>query len=191
MSQNIGHRRLSSISGDLGARVALHRPSAVLDLRHPSPERLAAALLEVGPDPAGLLRAFAAAQKPPGTVAYTAAEHVPPARTDARAGSYLADLVWAEEPEERGHWHLYRGLRLALITSGLPWLGLAKLADLRAEQRLIACCDEVPPLQEVDAFWRGHRHRREGDLLLLAVWDEERGQVWGVDGEGSPRVIAE
>jgi hypothetical protein len=175
----------------MGVFPARRRHPAVLDLRHPTPERLAAALLAVGPDPAGLLRAFAAARKPPGTVAYTAAEHVPAARADAREGRYLADLVWAEEPEERGPWHLYRGLRLALITSGHPWLGLAKLADLRSEQRLIACCDEVPPLREIDAFWRGHRHRRAGELLLLSAWDAQRGQVWGIDGEGSPRVIAD
>ncbi|MBL8898921.1 MAG: hypothetical protein JNM84_14875 [Planctomycetes bacterium] len=163
----------------------------MLDLRQPTPASLAAALLETGPDAAALLRAFAAAAKPAGTVAYTAAEHVPPDRCDARAGLYLADLVWAEEPEERSPWHLYRGLRLALIVGGAPWLGLAKLADLRATHRLIAFGDDVPPLRDIEAFWRGHRHRQSGELLLLAAWDEMRGQVYGIDGEGSPRVLAE
>jgi hypothetical protein len=163
----------------------------VLDLRQPTPDRLAAALLETGPEPAALLRAFAAAEKPPGTVAYTTAEHVPAGRSDARAGLYLADLVWAEEPEERGPWQLYRGLRLALIAGGQPWLGLAKLADLRATHRLLALGSDAPPLRDIDAFWRAHRHRRPGDLLLLAAWDEERGQVFGIDGEGSPHLLAD
>ncbi|MBK9385782.1 MAG: hypothetical protein IPN34_13310 [Planctomycetes bacterium] len=162
-----------------------------MDLRQPTAAKLAIALLDAGPETAALLRAFAAAAKPAGTVAYAAAEHLPPGRRDARAGLYLADLVWAEEPEERSPWHLYRGLRLALIAGGQPWLGLAKLADLRVEHRLLALSEDVPPLRDIDAFWRGHRYRQSGELLLLAAWDGGRGQVYGIDGEGSPRLLAE
>lgn len=121
--------------------------------------------------------------KPLRTVAYVAAEFAIPDRPDVRVGTYFVDLIWADEPTQQSPWQDYRGLRLALVAGGAPWMALARLADLRADHRVFVSDEALPPRAEIEGFWREHRHRRSEDRLLIAHVERGQLQVWRVDGE--------
>lgn len=154
-------------------------PSFRLDLRELAPRELVRSVFVRADEPGDALRALANAHLPARTVAYAAAEHLEVRRPEARAGRYLADVVWADEVLATGAWHHYRGLRLAALLAELPWLGIATLADLRADLRVLLLRAPLPPAEELVAFWS--QHRSAADPLFLLSWTESSRTAWELD----------